>query len=419
MITFKQYILLEDDGAAPEVKAKLKHLEHIEELIINEGPAGAHRALTFIGRLINVAGGREDPNLAVNLKIDGAPSLTCGPLPKGEQGAGEFFVGTKSALSPTGKRYTKHNADKIAEENSPGLAEKLTAALNYLPALGMTEIYQGDFLFTPGDLKYETIEGTRYITFKPNTITYAVEADSETGAAVKQAKMGIVFHTVYQGDTIADMHATFSPDLSKLSESPNVWWKSNRIQDFSSTMPHGAEAIGQLQMMLQKARGEFAQIDQSLFEAMHENPQLAAFIKMHLNSKVRQNELVGHIEDHIDHLTAFIDRRHQMDFDKFKTDKKKQEVSAAREKYSGMMQQLRPQLIKLFAFFNHITDIKIALLNKIQSFGGLSAFFKEGDKYTRTAGEGLVIADTKSHEITKIIDRLTFARQNFNAPKDW
>lgn len=418
MITFKQYYLLEDDGA-PEVKAKLKHLEHIEELIINEGPVGAQRALSFLNRLINVAGGGQDPSLAVNVKVDGAPSLTCGPMPRGEQNAGEFFVGTKSALSPTGKRYTKQNAHLIKEENSPGLAEKLETALRYLPALGMTEIHQGDFLFTPGDLKEATINGKRYITFKPNTITYAVEADSKTGDEVRRAKMGIVFHTVYQGDTIADMHATFNPDLSKLRETPDVWWKSNRIHDYSSTMPHKAEDVTLLKQLVNRATTTYQQIDPSLFEVMAQDPQLAAFIKMHLNSKVRQNELVGNIEDHLDQLAGFIDRRHIADIEKYKTPAKKQQVAAAQQQYAQAMQQLRPQLAKMFAFFNDITDIKIAVLDKIQSFGGLEAFFKEGDKYTKTAGEGLVIADTKSHEIAKIIDRLTFARQNFNAPKDW
>ncbi len=417
MITFKQFLI---EGAPDaEVKAKLKHLEHIEELIVNEGAAGAERALAFINRLINVAGGGSDDRLAVNIKVDGAPSLTCGPLPAGEENAGEFFVGTKSALSPTGKRYTRLNAEKIDAENSPGLAEKLKTALECLPALGMKEIFQGDFLFTQPDLKMDSINGKKYITFKPNTITYAVEADSKTGDEVRRAKMGIVFHTVYTGDTIADMHATFNPDLSRLRESPDVWWKSNRIQNYNETMPHSEGDVSRLKTMYARAQNIFKQIDPSLFEAMANNPQLAAFIKMHLNSKVRQNELVGHIEDHLTQLAGFIDRRHAADIEKFKTPKKKAEVQASQQHIAVVMEQLRPQLVKLFAFFNQVTDIKIAVLDKIGSFGGMEAFFKEGDKYTKTAGEGLVIADTKSHEIAKIIDRLTFARQNFNMQKDW
>lgn len=417
MISFKQFLI--GESVEPEVKAKLKHLEHIEELIINEGAAGAKRALAFIDRLVNVASGKQDSNLAVNVKVDGAPSLTCGPLPKNEENAGEFFVGTKSALSPTGKRYTRLNASKIREENSSGLADKLEAALRYLPALGMKEIYQGDFLFTPDDIKAQTIEGKHYLTFKPNTITYAVEAGSDAGREVAAAKMGIVFHTVYSGDTIADMHATFNPNLSSLRATPDVWWKSNRIADYNETMPHTQAESDGLRMLADRAKREFDQINPGLFDAMAANPNLASFIKMHLNSKVRQNELVSHVEEHIDQLAGFIDRRHQMDIEKFKTPKKKQEVAASQQQYSQLVERLRPELIKMFTFFNHVTDIKLAVLNKIKSFGGLEAFFKEGDKFTRTAGEGLVLADTKSHEICKVINRLEFAKNNFNMQKDW
>lgn len=417
MITFKQFLLEETQPAT--VKAKLKHLEHIEELILNEGPQGAQRAISFIDRLIGAVSGSKDPKLAVNVKVDGAPSLTCGPMPAGEPNAGEFFVGTKSALSPTGKRYTRKNAHLIAEENSPGLAEKLTTALQYLPSIGITSVLQGDFLFTPGDLKEATIDGKRYITFKPNTITYAVEADSKTGKEVLQAKMGIVFHTVYEGDTIADMHATFNPDLSRLGTSRDVWWKSNRVQDFSESMPQETSNIATLKALSAQAKQAYQQIDPTLFTAMQQNAQLASFIKMHLNSKVRQNQLVGHIEEHIDQLAGFIERRHQLDIEKYKTPAKKSQIAAAQAQYGQLIKQLRPQLIKLFTFFNIVTDIKAAFLKSVKSFGGIEAFYKEGDKYTRTAGEGLVIADTQSHEIAKIIDRLDFARQNFNAPKDW
>ena len=105
--------------------------------------------------------------------------------------------------------------------------------------------------------------------------------------------------------------------------------------------------------------------------------------------------------------------------EKFKTAKKQQQVAAARQQYAQVIQQLRPQLITLFTFFNTVTDIKLLFLQSVKSFGGIEAFFKNGDSYEKTAGEGLVIADTENNEITKIVDRLTFSMTNFNAPKDW
>ena len=56
-------------------------------------------------------------------------------------------------------------------------------------------------------LSEETIDGTKYLTFQPNTIVYAVPTDSELGKIMKKSKIGIVFHTTYEGKSLPDMKA--------------------------------------------------------------------------------------------------------------------------------------------------------------------------------------------------------------------
>ncbi|TFH09138.1 MAG: hypothetical protein E4H14_05085, partial [Candidatus Thorarchaeota archaeon] len=255
MLTFKHYLsLYEDDTspADPQVKEKLKHLEHVEDLIINNGLPGAQRAIQFMNRLVTAASGGTSEQLLTNIKIDGAPSIVAGIVPASEKEAGQFFVGTKSALSPNGKRYTKRNANMISKENSPGLAQKLQVALRYLPEVGLDAAYQGDFLFTQDEVKEANVEGNDYLIFKPNVITYAVPVNSPAGHEVAQAKMGIVFHTVYEGDTWIDMHATYNPNLSRLKQTPNVWWKSNRVEA-GKALPHSKEDVSVVKRHLAEA----------------------------------------------------------------------------------------------------------------------------------------------------------------------
>ena len=89
------------------------------------------------------------------------------------------------------------------------LANKLQVCLRELPKLGLKGVYQGDLLFTRGDLKGANIGGEKMITFTPNTITYAVPADSDIGRRIVRAKLGIVFHTVYSGKTMDNMTDCF------------------------------------------------------------------------------------------------------------------------------------------------------------------------------------------------------------------
>jgi hypothetical protein len=68
-----------------------------------------------------------------------------------------------------------------------------------LKKLGIKGIVQGDLMFTQSDLKKQTINGVEYITFQPNTIVYSVPADSDLARTILSAKVGIVFHTTYNG----------------------------------------------------------------------------------------------------------------------------------------------------------------------------------------------------------------------------
>lgn len=421
MLSFKHYLAIcEDDTspADPKVKEKLKHLEHIEELIIDDGAAGANRSLTFMSRLLAAASGKTDSTLLANIKIDGSPSIVAGPLPSSEENAGEFFVSTKSGLSPTGKRYTRLNADMIDKENSPGLAEKLKYALQYLPEVGLNAIFQGDLLFTETDIQQATVAGKKMFIFKPNVITYAVPVNSEAGQEVAQAKIGIVFHTVYEGNSFADMHATYNPDLSTLKQTPNVWWKSNRTE-VAKTLPHSAQDVAQAQKHLQAAADTLKQIDPMFFEAMKKDKKLAEFIKMHINSKVRQGQLINNVDEHTEDLSTFIRARYDKDAEKLKTPAGKQRTVATRDTYLKLLQSVRTELVKLFTFFNHITTAKTNMLQKLGSLQGMEAFYAENGKYRRTSGEGLVLADAKTNDVLKLVDRLDFSAFNFQAQKDW
>ena len=64
-------------------------------------------------------------------------------------------------------------------------------------------------MFDRDTLTRKSINGENYITFKPNTITYAVPENSDLGKQMSTAQVGIIFHTNYTGDTIANLKAQY------------------------------------------------------------------------------------------------------------------------------------------------------------------------------------------------------------------
>ena len=232
---------------------KDRHLTHIEDAVLEGGVVGTRNAIQFLmslrdmfaddGQTLTEARG----SLILRTKFDGAPALYAGINPEN----GKFFVGSKSIFAKNAKlNYTE--AD-IRANHSGGLADKLSQALKYLPELGIKGIIHGDFMFSHSDLKSETIDGRNYITFRPNTITYAVPKDSTVAREVQSARIGIVFHTSYTGPRMDSLTTNFDVDITSLRKSKNVWFRSNRFVDVTGRLHSPSQRMLNLQAFYRNA----------------------------------------------------------------------------------------------------------------------------------------------------------------------
>jgi len=174
----------------------------------------------FFYELIKNLKGEDNSIKNVSVKWDGAPAVWAGINPDN----GQFFVGIKGIFNKVTPKinYTPQDIDKN-HGHSADLAKKLKLALQYLPALGIKGILQGDFMFDGDDVETKNIDGIPHYTFEPNTITYAVEANSEIGKQIIAAKIGVIWHTTYK-DLSSESGASFGVDISGLSKSPSVWF---------------------------------------------------------------------------------------------------------------------------------------------------------------------------------------------------
>jgi len=195
MMSFSE-MLTEDKGG------KNLHLEHLEDEILNFGVDGGRAALNFLRSLRDMLSGSARSSVNITEKWDGSPAVFAGIEPE----TGDFFVAKKSVFNATPKLYK--TAKEIDDDLSGNLNSKFKVALKEFSKLGIKNVLQGDLMFTD-DVTTETIDGTKYYTFQPNTIVYAVPVDSALGKTINKAKVGIVWHTTYTGDTLQGMKASF------------------------------------------------------------------------------------------------------------------------------------------------------------------------------------------------------------------
>lgn len=178
---------------------KLKHLEHVEDLVLLDDN-GLDICKKYLTSALNTLYGIKSCD--IQGKIDGSPSFVYGKHPT----ENTKIISTKSFFNKTPKYYS--SISEIQECQHEDLRNKLE--ITYKSLYDIDNIFQGDILFTKDSLYMRTIDGIEHIIFTPNTITYAIESESEIGQKILDSVIGIAWHTSYSGDTVENLSANFT-----------------------------------------------------------------------------------------------------------------------------------------------------------------------------------------------------------------
>ena len=385
---------------------KNTHMTHIEDKVLYGGVSGTREAILALRSLRDTLGGVHDGRVSV--KWDGAPAVFAGVDPRD----GRFFVAKKGIFNKSPVVY-KSNAD-IDADTSGDLNAKLKMALQYLPELGIKGVVQGDFLFANDDVKTERIKGKNYVTFHPNTIVYAIPADTEMAKTVKAAKIGIVWHTTYIGKTFETMKASYGVDVSKFRNSTNVWSQDAMLRDMTQ-FSMSASDTEEVNDLLSQAGRIFNQISGSTLRELERNQTLAQHIETFNNSYVRRGEVVTDTTAHVNKLIRWIR-------DKYAKEIQSRKTEAGRATQRGKLNDLllffsasnKLNLKRMFDLQKMIVLAKLKLINILNKLNGSKTFLKTRRGYRVTGQEGYVAIDKLGGDAVKIVDRMEFSFANFS-----
>ena len=408
MHSFKQFINEE----------KNLHLEHIEDEILNNGVDGARQAINFLRGLRDMLAGstKSGKQVRITVKWDGAPAIFAGTNPEN----GKFFVGTKGVFAKNAKlNYTPEDIDK--NHPAEGLNKKLKIALEHLPELNIQGVIQGDMMYTREDLQDENIDGEDYLIFKPNTIVYAIPKNSELAKQISSSKMGIVFHTKYTGDSLPDMNASFDVDVSTLTQTSNVWFRDAEYEDVSGSASMTEKETAQITGILSGAGKLFRQLNPNILKYIQNHKDVNIQIKAYTNTKIREGRPIENPDAHTKGLILYLKRKLDKELNKLKTEKARLRKQQAHKEFLRFFQTNSRQLTQIFEMQNMLIACKILILRKLEQVKTMTKTFIQDDEGFRvTNPEGFVAVDKlKSNQYVKLVDRLEFSRQNFNAAKNW
>ena len=391
---------------------QLKHLEHLEDEMLNYGIAGCMAAVSFLEELKKMLGHQESSGF-MQTKWDGAPSVICGTDPE----LGFFFVGTKSVFNKTEPKIC-YSEEDVDEYYSGDLAEKLKFSYRYFSQLNIDGVIQGDLLFT-SDLKRETINGEQLLTFRPNTITYGIPVDHDIGKKAIRAKIGVVFHTHYTGDVLAEMQARAGAKVKGSDDALVVQNDTpmDRVGFSRAEMGKFDRSIQKIERMCQICGDFLDELVDAQGKTGDAKFHISSFLKPFFNDQIKNARNITNIDEALYDLANFYHAKTSKELAKIKT-------AANLTKKRNLVYQSENYLVDnvykfkaMIALYKELQIVKQMVIDKLDHLEEFRTFVQTEKGYKVTTPEGYVLH--KDGSMIKFVNRLEFAYNNFTLQKQW
>lgn len=399
----------------------MSNTEHIEDEILNFGVDGARSAINFMQAVRDMLAGNSKSSIRMTVKWDGAPAVFAGTDPTD----GKFFVGKKSVFNVNPILY---KTEKDIRENAKGsLQEKFSIALNEFSKLGIKgKVLQGDLLYVKSDLETKEIDGEECYIFQPNTIVYCVPVNSDLGQKIARSNIGVVWHTTYEGESLPEMKASFGADISGLKKTPTVWMNDAKYQDVSGSAKMTASETDEVTKVLSMTGKTLRKVNSGMLNDFNTLQKTftgdlsGANVKTFFNTFVRAGKLPSDprkfTQEYIDWVTSKFDAK----IDKIKSEMHKKKYQTMKDTTLQQLTKHTRNLEQVIAFQILIIRAKMLLLKKLNSIRQLAGtMIKTKDGYEVTNAEGFVAIDRLKGNAVKLVDRMEFSYNNFNAIRSW
>jgi len=341
MMNFKQHhtVLLEFFDA---IDGAVKHIDHLEENILNKGKQGVIEAINQIESSISYF--VDESDYKISTKFDGAPAIVAGIDTNNK-----FFVASKSAFAKNPKiNYTEE--DITTNHGTGGLADKLKLALRYLPSLNLKGIYQMDYMFDPQMKIFETpetIDGVKnenkFLTFTPNTIKYAVTENSPYGDQIARSKIGVAVHIEYmvQNGILKVKKYTSSTDEFTPSNTVFVFnvlanKPKNNKSSFSKLLLKDVKTKKK-QLLKLAYKVDFSALD-----------DYTSTLKSYINSEIRSGRFLQDTAMSTEEYVGYISNRFTKELEKLKSEKGKAKKTEQMKVTLKTLQKLKPSIKNAF-----------------------------------------------------------------------
>jgi hypothetical protein len=234
------------------------------------------------------------------------------------------------------------------------------------------------------------------------------------------AQMGIVFHTSYVGKSMNALKASFNIDIGRLSATKDVWFRDASFVDASGTATFTEKETQEISAILSEAGRVFQSVNPKVLNLISTVEKFNLYIKTFNNTKVREGEAITNTQQHTIELIRWIEAKLNKEVLDAKKEETKRKRITEKNEVVRFFRTNAAQLKMIFDLMNHIVAAKIKIIRKLETIKStVDTFVKTDSGYKVTGAEGFVAVDRLTGGALKLVDRLEFSQQNFNAAKNW
>jgi hypothetical protein len=244
---------------------------------------------------------------------------------------------------------------------------------------------------------------------------YAIPTESELAKEIKSANVGVVWHTIYEGNTFEEMKAVFGKDiLSMINKSSKVWSTDVNYRDLSGKATLTDAETTKITKILSEAGKVFYRIDAKALNMIANNDDLREKIKTFNNTKVRNQLKITNVKRHVKELIQYINDYYEKEASKKGVKGKASSFAKRDEILKYFTPANQSELESIFTLMNLLAEAKLMLITKLDQVKSIGTFLMTNKGYEVTGVEGYVAIDHLGGNTVKLVDRMRFSYANFS-----
>ena len=249
-----------------------------------------------------------------------------------------------------------------------------------------------------------TINGEQHIVVQ--TQSYHIP-DNDLAKDIESAKLGIVFHTEYVGNSMAEMNARFGYDASGSGNQKDVWYRDAIIKDYQwATMTKEEPEL--LRGLIETANKKFTRnVDLEFLRNNEFGEDLRTRIKASVNKIIRD---IQDFEKDPTYLPNSLSRDYKEAMKKaverLTTDAGKVRKTQVMLDGIKFLEEHKQEVVNAYVVYLDLIRAKELIVKKLANIRQIDTFVQneQGD-YEVTGEEGFVAVDLIGNAI-KLVDRL-------------